>query len=467
MEALHEGDPELVAKYLKRLKSTLNLAAKKGNLSAGALGETIAQLDDLIAQASKGNLAAGQARRILKGARMQASLLGELARNPGATDRQILIAILDSKAPGRFGKVGEWFRHTWETADNWVMFERTLQGLFVVYSTWQVAGTWGEKGMETALRQAGVEAAMLASLPVGAVALLANHMIETAKEAGYNMAVRSQDWENFLAGISSVKGFEGFSRKELSIDQLAVDAASPDEVRRVVESQATHISMLRDTGVPESEVGAEKRAGIWQALVERMTPIVTAEWLRARKKVLTEYIDLALELDALMEEAVFRAVIQPQPVQLEEGTAGRAKATLRLERSIDPAEIRALLRRMEDRIRPLGGKNHLVYFSYWGEVTWTCNGQKQVLKAFTQLDDLFQPVACELPGRGSHPVEAVFRLKVDVSVGGGAREAIDVLDAKPLLVRDYERKVPGSVEVATTSTPRASSRCASITPTKP
>lgn len=447
LEALHEGDPELVAKYLKRLRSTLNLAAKKGNLPSGALAETFGQLDAMIAHAEQGVLSAADIRGLAKRARMQASLLGELARNPGATDRQIMLAILDSKAPSRFGKVGEWFRRTWETADNWVMFERSLQGLFLVYSTWQVAGTWGERGMETALRQAGVEVTMLASLPTGALALLANHMIETAKEAGYDMAVRSQEWENFLAGISSVKGFEGFSRKELSIDQLALDAASPDEVRRVVESQATHISLLRDTGVPESEVGAEKRAGVWQALVQRMTPIVTAEWLRSRKRVLTEYIDLALELDALLEEAVFRAVIQPQPVQVEEGAP--ATATLRLESSVDPARVRDLLRRMEERIRPLGGKNHLVYFSYWGEATWTCNGQKQVLKAMTQLDDLFQPVTCALPGRGSHPVEAAFRLKVDVSVGGGAREAIDVLDAKPLLVRDYERKVPGRVEVVT------------------
>lgn len=447
MEALHEGDPELVAKYLKRLKSTLNLAARKGNLPAGALGETFAHLDDLIAQAGKGAVNPAQARRILKGARMQASLLGELARNPGATDRQILLAILDAKAPGRFGKVGEWFRRTWETADNWVLFERTLQGVFLAYSTWQVAGTWGEHGMETALRQAGVEAALLASLPVGAVALLANHMIDTAKEAGYDMAVRAQDWENFLAGISSVKGFEGFSRKELSIQQLAVQTASPDEVRRVVEAQATHISQLRDTGALESEAGAEKRAGIWQALVARMTPIVTAEWLRARKQILVEYIDLALELDALLEEAVFRAEVQPQPVQVEEGAP--ASATLRLDSSVDPAQMRELLRRMEERIRPLGGSNHLVYFSYRGEVTWTCNGQKQTLTAYTRLDELFQPVTCALPGRGSHPVEAVFRLKVDVSVGGGAREAIDVLDAKPLLVRDYERKVPGSVEVVT------------------
>ena len=444
LDALHEGDPELVAKYLKRLKSTLNLAAKKGNLSAGALGETLAQLDDLIAQAGKGNLGTAQAQRVLRGARMQASLLGELARNPGATDRQILMAILDSKAPSNFGKLGEWFRRTWETADNWVVFERTLQGVFVVYSTWQVAGTWGEQGMETALRQAGVEVAMLASLPVGAVAMLANHMIDTAKDAGYNMAVRSQEWSDFLAGISSVKGFEGLSRKELDIDQMARTMTTPDEVRKAVESQATHISMLRDTGAPESAAGAEKRAGVWQALVNRMTPIVAAEWLRARKRLLIDYIDLALELDALMEEAVFRAVIQPQPVQIEEGAS--ASATLRLESSVDHRQIRDLLNRMEERIRLLGGKNHLVYFSYRGEVTWTCNGQKQSYSAYTRLDDLFQPVTCALPGRGNYPVEADLRLKVDVSVVG---EAADVFGAKPLLERDYQRKVPGSVDVVT------------------
>lgn len=447
LEALHEGDPELVAKYLKRLKSTLNLAARKGNLSAGALSETFGQLDDLIAQAGRGQLNLGQAQRFIKGARMQASLLGQLARHPGTTDRQILMAILDPRAPSRYGKLGEWFRRTWETADNWVLFERTLQGVFLVYSTWQTAGTWGERGMETALRQAGVEVAMLASLPVGAVTLLANHMIETAKEAGYDMAVRAQEWEHFLAGISSVKGFEGFSRKEMSIRQLALTLASPDEVRRAVESQATHISMLRDTGVPESEVGREKRAGVWQALVARMTPIVTAEWLRERRNVMVEYIDLALALDALMEEAVFRAVVQPQPAEAEDGSG--ARVTLRLDSSVDPREMRDLLRRMEDRIRPLGGSKHLVYFSYRGEVTWTCHGQKQVLKAYVGLDDLFAPVQCTLPGRGNYPVEASFRLKVDISVGGGAGEAIDVLDAQGLLERDYQRVVKGNVDVVT------------------
>lgn len=438
LEALHENDPALLAKYLKRLKSTLGLAAKKGNLSATALADTFGQLDALIAQAGQGGVRAGEVQRVVRGARMQASLLGELARNPGNTDRQILMAILDSKAPSRWGKVGEWFRNTWETADNWVMFERTLQGVFVAYSTFQVAGTWGAQGMETALRQAGVEATMLASLGPGAVALLANHMIDTAKEAGYDMSVRSQDWDNFLAGISSVQGCEGTTRKELSIHQLAVELASANEVRQAVESQATHIIMLCDFGTPEIKQGK------WQALVNRMRPIVTAEWLRERKRILTQYIDLALGLDELMNGTVLRAVAEPQPVEIEAGAP--TSVTVRLESNTQMAELREQLRRMEDTIRPLGGKKHYVYFSYQGEVTWNQNGQKQTLRSSGNLDELFEGKTFSLPGRGSWPLDAEFRLKVTVSVGG-VDGAIDVFDAKPLLEREYVRPVPVRVDV--------------------
>lgn len=447
LEALQEGDPELVAKYLKRLKANLQLAVKKGNLPPGALGDTLSHLDQLIEGAGKGAINPIQARQALKRAGMQASILKEMARNPGAQDREIMQAILDGQRPGRYSEVGKWFRQTWESVDNAVLFERTLQGVFLAFSVWQTAGTWGEYGMETALRQAGVEAAMLASLPVGAVALLANHMLETAKQAGYDMAVRPQDWADFLAGISSVKGFQGFSRKELSIQQLAVQAVTPEEVRKVVESQATHISQLRDTGTAESEAGAEKRSGVWQALVNRMTPIVTSEWLQARKRMLMEYIDLALELDALMDETVLRAVIQPQPVQVEADGDPSARVSLQLDSSVPMARFMDLLKRMEERIKPLGGPRKLIYFSYRGEVSWTCNGEKRTLTAYTRLEDLFQPVECSLPGRGSHPVVADFRLKVDVDVKSVENEAPDVLAATPLLLRDYQRRIPASVDV--------------------
>lgn len=436
-----------MAKYLKRLKANPQLAVKKGNLPPGALGDTLSHLDQLIEGAGRGAINPVQARQALKRAGMQASILKEMAHNPGVQDWEIMQAILDGQRPGRYSEVGKWFRQTWEGVDNAVLFERTLQGVFLAFSVWQAAGTWGEHGMETALRQAGVEAAMLASLPVGAVALLANHMLETAKQAGYDMTVRPQDWADFLAGISAVQGFQGFSRKELSIQELAVQAVTPEEVRKVVEAQATHISQLRDTGAAEREAGAEKRSGVWQALVNRMTPIVTSEWLQARKRMLMEYIDLALELDALMEETVLRAVIQPQPVQVEADAAQSARVSLQLDSSVPVARFMHLLKRMEARIKPLGGPRKLIYFSYRGEVSWTCNGEKRTLTAYTRLEDLFQPVECSLPGRGSHPVAADFRLKVDVDVKSVQNEAPDVLAATPLLLRDYQRRIPASVDV--------------------
>ncbi|MDY0275548.1 MAG: hypothetical protein RBR42_08965 [Desulfomicrobium sp.] len=449
LEALSQGDKSGAVKYLKRVKDTLNLAAKKANLPPQAMKGTFAQLDNIIAQANKGIMNAQQLRIVLKETGLQASLFKELARNPGPMDRQIIMAILDPKTPSRFGKVGEWFRNQWQHAKgNPVPYMRTLQGLFVVYSVWQVHGTWNEHGMETALRQAGVDIAMFASLPAGAVALLANYMLETAKDTGYNMAIRPQDWQDFLAGISSVKGFEGFSSKELSIEQLAREVSKPEEVVKVVEEQATYISELRETGAAESAAGAEKRKNIRQRLIYRMTPIVLEEWMRTRKEIMIQYLDLALELDDLMEDAIFRTSVQPQPVLAADG-ATDVRASLQLETTADLAKIHELLQGMQKIIESLGGPKKYIHFYADGEVTWTCAGKTQKRTGQSNLNGLFQPISVTLPGRGSHPVQADFRLKIQVIVSSVEGHCPDVLSATTLLDRDYQQKIPGIVEVMT------------------
>jgi len=450
-EAAGTGDLKLVAKYLKRLKGTLNLALKKANLGTDALQETLGNLDFFIAKAEAGEqvvLEGGlDLRAFLRKARMRSGLLGQMARNTGSVDRQIMMAILENNPGSRWAKAGEWFQEVWERADNFVIFERVLQGAFLVFSVWQVSGTWGEKGMEQALRQAGVEAAMLASLPVGLIAALANYMLEGAKEAGYDMAVKPQEWSEFLAGISSVKGYEGETSLNRSIEELALKQASVEGVRRTVELQADQISKLKETGAPDSEATASSREAIKEKLIAKMTPIVLAEWLNARKRILTEYLDMALELDYRMNNIIIRTSSNPQFVTLEEN--GPASAEIRLETDKDIREIQDLLGRMEAKIKPLGGKDKLVQFGYRGSVTWDQDGQKKEVTALANLRDLFQPQPFQFPGRGSHSLSAEFKLEVYVLIGGGLGEAMDVFDAKPLLERVYGRKIPISVEVAT------------------
>jgi hypothetical protein len=451
-EALNEGDPKLLAKYLKRLKSTFELAAKKGNLGSGAMSETFSQLETFIAQAESEGAALEKVglQKFLRNARMEASLLGELARNPGSTDRQIIMAILDaSSSSSRWGKVGEWFRNVWETADNMVMFERALQGTFLVFSVWQVSGTWGEKGMEQALRQAGVEGVMMASLPVGAVLLLTNHMLDQAKDTGYNLAVKPQEWSEFLAGISSVKGYEGETSLNRSIEELAVKQASTEEVKRTVELQADNISKLKDTGsgMPDSDATAASREAIKEKLITKMTPIVLAEWLTARKRIIAEYLDLLLELDYRVNNLVIRGRSNPGLVSLEAN--GPASAELRLETDQNIREIEDLLGRMEAKIKPLGGKDKLVAFGYRAVAEWDQDGQKKEVTSLGNLRNIFEPQTFQFSGRGSHEVNASLKIEVYVMVGGGLDEAPDVAEAKPLLGRTYERKIPLNVDVVT------------------
>lgn len=450
-EAINSGDLSLVAKYLKRLKSTLGLAVKKGNLPAESLRTTFGNLEQFIAGAERGEavvLEGGRdLRAFLRTARMQASVLGELARNPGAMDREIMLAILEAQGTGRWAKVGQWFREVWPSAESLAMFERALQGAFLVFSTWQVSGTWGEQGMEDALRKAGVEGSLLLSLPVGAILMLTNSMLDSAKDFGYNTAVKPQEWREFLAGISSVKGYEGQTGLQLSIERLAVQRVSPAEVMRAVELQADSISQLKETSGAEGQATASAREAIKDRLIANMAPIVLAEWLRERKRLITAYLDLALQLDERMNNLVLSAATMPQLVTLEEN--GPADADVQITSSEDLKDLQDLLARMEDAIKPLGGRQHLIPFGYRASVVWEQNGKTREVSTTSNLRDLLAPQAFQFPGRGTYPLSARFKLDVRAPSLGGLDEARDVFDAQGLLARTYERTIPFTVDVVT------------------
>ena len=453
IEAMDSGDVELVAKYLKRLRDDLQFAARKGNLAPEALGPTLKQLEQFIGAAETGGSAIGpELRALLQRAQRQSSVLHEFARNPGVLDREILQAILEpgSVKTTRWAKLSQWFSDVWPSAETLAKFERVMQGLFLAFSTWQVSGTWGETGMEDALRLAGVEGAMLVSLPVGAVLMLTNAVIDNAKAFGYNSAVKAQEWREFLAGISSVTGYEGMTGLELSVEKLAVNSVSPAEVERAVELQAFNISRLKDTGAPDSDATTSAREEIKRRLIANMTPIVLAEWRRARKMMITQYLDLALELDWRMNDLVLSAASTPVPITVEKDEP--VDGSVQLSTLDDLAPIQDLLARMEAAIRPLGGPFHIVVFRYRGSVVWEQDGRPREVSTTTRLQQLFETQTARFPGPGSYPMTARFTLEVSAPSLGGLDEAKDVFDAQGLLARTYRRTIPFEVEVVRTGT---------------
>lgn len=449
-QAIGSGDMSLVAKYLKRLKGTWGLAIRKGGLRSDAMRTSLFQLNELIAAAERGEAAALESgltlQKFLRTARMQSSVLGQLARNPRHVDREIMLAILEAQPASRWETLGSWFRDVWPSAESLAVFERALQGVFLVMSTWQVSGTWGERGMEEALRQAGVEGAMLVSLPVGSLLALTNSLIENAKSFGYNSAVKPQEWREFLAGISSVTGYEGETHSEISVERLAVECVSADEVSRAVEKQAYNISRLKETGVAEeSEATKAAREEIRVRLIRNMTPIVQAEWLRARKVLLSRYLELAVDLDERMD--LVTPVVSPQPDPVTIDKDGPADASLVLSLGNQLAPITDQLAQMEAAIRPLGGRQHIVVFGYRGTVRWSLDGRTREVSTTTNLKDLLAPVRMTVPGSGTYTGTAVVRLEVRAPSLGLMDEARDVFDAQPIIGRAYEFTVPIAVTV--------------------
>jgi hypothetical protein len=356
-----------------------------------------------------------------------------------------MLAILEAKPAGRFARVGQWFQQMWPSAESLAVFERALQAAFVAYSTWQVSGTWGERGMEDALRQAGMDAAMIVSLPVGAVLALTNALIDSAKDFGYDMAVQPQEWREFLAGISSVKGYEGTLGIEMSVERLAAQAVSPAEVARAVELQAFNISRLKITEGVESDATTAAREAIKERLMARMTPIVLAEWTRERKRLIVNYLDLALQLDDRMNDLILTAAATRQPVMVER--SGPVSVDVQLTMGDELKGLQDLLARMEDAIRPLGGRHHIVPFTYKGTVVWQQDGKTRMVDTTTNLRGLLEPLAFQFPGQGTFPMQARFTLEVKALSLGGLEEARDVFDAQELLARTYERTIPFTVDV--------------------
>ena len=445
-EAAHAGDAEAMAKYLARLKDNLERARAKGNLSSGVLDDFLRQIDDLAKQAKLGAAVFENPRlaALLKEARLNSKLLGQLARNPGPVDRQIIEGILGRSA-SRFGKFGEAMREVWEKADNWTVFERGLQGAFIAWSVMSVSGTWGEKGAEEALRQAGCDIVFFVGLVPGFMGFMTNMVIDSAKEAGYDLAVSGQEYQDFLAGISAVKGYQGFTGSEKSIEQLATGLASHVAVQHLVETQAWNIAQLKETGAgKDSEATAQAREGIKQALMKRMTPIVLSEWLRVRKERLIRAIDLELALDDAFNQVIFRV---PAPkVEIEEGQADGSVELAVLSDADWPA-IEATLAKIAAELKPLGGTNKAVQCDFRAALVWTQGDRRQELSSRYRIGEVFTTQSFTFSEIGQHTVTAEFSLEIILFVFGGADVARDVMDAKPLLTRTYQRKIPVAVDV--------------------
>jgi hypothetical protein len=447
LEATQSGDPSLFAKYLRRLKSELMIARNKGNLEKTAMSETFAMLDDIIAQAERDGAAVfGRPglNTFLTSTRNDTELLRQLARNPGETDRQIINAILGN-SPTRWKRLGSQLQQLRTQITELVTFERVMNGILLYMAAQNVSEAAGSQGLEAALRRAGVDMTYFVGLGPGILMSITNAIIEDAKDAGYALIISQQGWDDFLAGISAVKGYEGETGVEQSINRMAVSYSRVADVENFVRLQCRNIAALKVTGAPTETATAEARQGMEEALYRKMAPIIVAKWLQRRKELMMEYCDLALQLDYIMDNSVLQGNVSPSPLVTENAT-GSAEFALRGDS--DWNEVRDLLTRMEAAIEPLGGTKKDVYFFSKTVVTWQQGDNKKEVDSVTNPAQALAPQNFTFASMGPQQVTATFRLEVQVQVAGGLDAAPDVFRAKPLLEREYVRTVPMTLDVS-------------------
>ena len=450
LEVMHTTrDPEQFGKYLKRLRDEMKMARAKGHLPEGSLAPTFERLEKLIQLSGSEGPAIFDnplTQQALKSAQAEAVFLRRLAGTPPGPARELMIAAL-LDAPGPWAKAGEQLRELADGAYEAATLDRVLTGVMIYMGTKEVARKAGAEGLESALRQAGVEAAMIADFPVGLMMSMWNGVIDGAKATGYVLITQPQQWDDFLAGISEVKGFEGETAVNRSIEDFATRYARTKEVEDFVYAQAYNISGLHETGATtESDATGEKRQTTARVLRERMMPLVLKAWADRRREILADALQLLLALDEDLTNRLVTVELTPALPLLGAGGAS-AEARLISNRPWTTAED--LLAKYERTLASLGGKDHLVAVSTRSTVAWEQDGRRWDMMSLSRLSAPFQAEPIFFTRKGPQLLKATWTFEINVYVGGGLESAQDVSRAQPLLERTIVREIPIEVTVGT------------------
>jgi hypothetical protein len=448
LEVMHTTrDPEQFGKYLKRLRDEMKMARARSHLPEGTLAPAFDRLEKLIQMSGSEGAAIFDnplTQQALRSTQAEAVFLRRLAVTPPGPARDLMIATL-LEAPGPWAKAGEQLRVLSEGAYEAVTLDRVMTGLMVYLGTKEVARKAGAEGLESALRQAGVEAVMIANFPAGLMLSMWNGVIDGAKATGYVLITQPQQWDDFLAGISEVKGFEGETALNRSIEDFATRYARTKEVEDFVYLQAFNISGLHDTGAAvESDATRDKRETTARVLRERMMPLVLKAWAGRRREILADALQLLLAFDEDLNNRLVTVELSPALPMLG---AGSASAEARLVSNRPWATAEDLLEKYERTLVSLGGEDHIVAVSTHSTVAWEQDGRRWEKSSLTRLTDPFQPETITFTRKGPQLLKATWTLELRVYVGGGLESAQDVSRAQPLLERTIVREIPVEVTV--------------------
>lgn len=438
--SLQKGNHPDALKHLRRAKIMLNKSRDMARLGKGTVSQSMSVLDDLIANPRADAATLASLERI----RDECRWLAALQTEGSAANRAIIIACL--QASGRFERLTKSLGELVEAARNFPMAKQLLHGTFLALSIYCVHGKAVDQGMDGALREAGVQAVFLTSLPIGAAMAVANSVIDGAKDYGYALALQPQDCEDLMEGIIAVRGAEALLPTAKSATAMATEFTRPSEVASYITNQAVAAAL---------EARAKNREKMVAGLTVKCTNTAIALWQFERSKIINRFLDERSHLETNLFNHLIRLEANPDEIPLPAN--GSAEVTVRFDNEANWDSIAKQLESMGTTITSLGGPEKHILFGYGLQVDWVVDGKAEKTRARTRVfSTAFEPRHFTFSTAGLHEIKAICRVTFETDNRNAYDKDVpakDVSDLIEALSGEYVWEIP--VEVVVTETEEA------------
>lgn len=421
--AVETGHPEDAIKSLQRTKTNLGK-------SFGLAGETssTSYLDDLMAKIKNDPLPLNnptlrqEILEAMKRATLEARLLERL-NTASVADKELITRWLQEIRTG--GTTGQKIMAFFGK----LPLDKIALGLntiFTFYQGYVIVGKIDEGDIEGALRETIVWAAFEAiGIGPGMMVMMANLLIEQAKSFGYDLMASTQDCEDLLAGVFTVRGREvnvlDDKVRPLTVDDLVAMYQRPQDLEGAIEYRSHHAAyrgLGKATGKSDKEV--EK------SLNDRCKREIQIKWTNKRMDLDRAFMTL---YSAIASSPV-SIDVQPDPAVLSDsGKPLVMTATLQS----PMADIQETQKKMEELLDKLAGKHE---YTVSVKFEWQLDG--------ATLDSAFrQTIDFEIGKPGDHTLYGEMKLHIYSGINYG-RSYPDVRQYKMTTVAVADKKgLPG------------------------
>ncbi len=419
--AVETGHPEDAIKSLQRTRTNLGK-------SFGLAGETssTSYLDDLIAKAKNDPLPLNnptlrqEILEAMKRATLEARLLEKL-KSASVADKELITRWLQEIRTG--GTTGQKIMAFFGK----LPLDKIALGLntiFTFYQGYVIAGKVDEGDIEGALRETIVWAAFEAiGVGPGMMVMMANLLIEQAKSFGYDLMASTQDCEDLLAGVFTVRGREvnvlDDKVRPLTVDDLVAMYQRPQDLEGAIEYRSHHAAsrgLGKATGKSDKEV--EK------SLNDRCKREIQIKWTNKRMDLDRAFMTL---YSAIASSPV-SIDVQPDPAVLPD--SGKPVVITAILQS-PMADIQETQKKMEELLDKLAGKHE---YTVSVKFEWQLDGA-----TLSSADR--QTINFEIGKPGDHTLYGEMKLHIYSGMSYG-RSYPDVRQYKMTTVAVADKKGP-------------------------